>query len=91
MSVSLKSAVSGLEGFISPASRITNYISLGFLLIMPLPVFFDVIGRFAFRGAIPGGVEIESYMLLIIVFLGLAFIGRGQVGLARKLQEVHSP
>jgi len=41
---------------------------------MPLPVFFDVIARFVLRGSIPGCVEIESYILLIIVFLGVAFI-----------------
>jgi tripartite ATP-independent transporter DctM subunit len=74
MATSLNSVATGLEKFIKPVSRIANYISLGFLLIMPLPVFFDVIARFAIRGSLPGGIEIESFMLLIIVFLGLAFI-----------------
>jgi tripartite ATP-independent transporter DctM subunit len=40
---------------------------------MPLPVFFDVLARFIFGGSVPGAIEIESFMLLIIVFLGLAF------------------
>ncbi len=74
MAKSLKSITTNLERFISPVSRISNYISIGFLLIMPLPVFFDVIARFVLRGSIPGCIEIESYILLIIVFLGLAFI-----------------
>jgi len=74
MAISLNSAVTNLERFISPASRVSNHISIGFLFIMPLPVFFDVIARFVFRESIPGCVEIESYILLIVVFLGVAFI-----------------
>jgi len=74
MAISLNSIIVGLERCIKPVSRYSNYISAFFLLIMPLPVFFDVIARFSFKGSIPGGVEIESYILLIIVFLGLAFV-----------------
>ena len=74
MAISLDTTTTRLEGFIGPVSRIANYISIGFLLIMPLPVFFDVIARFTFKGAVPGGIEIESFMLLIIVLLGVAFI-----------------
>jgi len=74
MAMTLSSVTTKLEGFIGVASRWANYISLGFLLIMPLPVFIDVIARLAFKGSIPGGIEIESFILLIIVFLGIAFI-----------------
>jgi len=63
-----------LERFIGRASRWANYISLGFLLFMPLPVFIDVIARLVFKGSIPGSIEIESFILLIIVFLGIAFV-----------------
>ena len=74
MAMTLSSVTNKLEEFIGLASRWANYISLGFLLIMPLPVFIDVIARLAFKGSIPGGIEIESFILLIIVFLGIAFI-----------------
>ena len=98
MAISLNSIATNLERFISPASRFSHYISAAVLLIMPLPVFFDVIARFTFRvlklletvipgnvffdiiarvtfkGAIPGCIEIEEFMLLFIVFLGIAFI-----------------
>ena len=37
-------------------------------------LFIDVIARLAFKGSIPGAIEIESFILLIIVFLGIAFI-----------------
>jgi TRAP-type C4-dicarboxylate transport system permease small subunit len=72
--MTLSSITVKLEKFIGLASRWANFISLWFLLIMPLPVFIDVIARLAFKGSIPGGIEIESYILLIIVFLGIAFI-----------------
>jgi hypothetical protein len=74
MATGLSLVTTKLERFIGSASGIANYIALGFLLIMPLPVFFDVIARFAFRGSIPGVIEIEGFILLIIVFLGIAFI-----------------
>ena len=74
MAIGLGLATRRLERFIGSASGIANYISLGFLLIMPLPVFSDVLARFAFKGSIPGVIEIEGFILLIIVFLGIAFI-----------------
>lgn len=55
-------------------STIGSYISLAFLLLMPLPVFIDVVMRFLFKGSIPGSIEIESYILFLVVFLGIASI-----------------
>ena len=74
MAISLSSTTTKLEKFIGSVSRAANHISLLFLLIMPLPVFIDVIARLTFKGSIPGGIEIESFILLIIVFLGIAFV-----------------
>lgn len=74
MAIILNSLVTGLEKFIRPTSKVSNYVSAFFLLIMPLPVFFDVIARFLIKGSIPGVIEVESYILLIIVFLGIAYI-----------------
>jgi tripartite ATP-independent transporter DctM subunit len=62
------------EGLYGPVISITRYLSMGFLFIMPVPVFLDVLLRFLFKASIPGCIEIESYILLIIVFLSLAFI-----------------
>ena len=73
MTASLNSAVSYLEGFINPKSRFFNNTSAAILLVMPLPVFFDVISRLTFAGSIPGVIEIEEFMLAIIVFFGIAF------------------
>lgn len=74
MAIGLNSTVTNLERFVGPASRISHYIGAAVLLIMPLPVFVDVIARLTFKGAIPGCLEIEEFMLLLIVFLGIAFI-----------------
>jgi tripartite ATP-independent transporter DctM subunit len=74
MANSLSSITTKLEKYISLASRSANHISLVFLLLMPLPVFIDVIARLTFKGSIPGAIEIEGFILLIIVFLGIAFV-----------------
>ncbi|MBW1805700.1 MAG: TRAP transporter small permease subunit, partial [Deltaproteobacteria bacterium] len=73
MAISLNSTITGLEKIIRPTSRFFNYISAALLLIMPIPVFIDVVSRLTFKGSIPGGVEIEEFFMLFIVFLGLAF------------------
>ena len=70
----LNSITKGLDSFGSLISRWGGYISRVFLLLMPVPVFFDVIARFMFKGSLPGVIEIEGYMLLIIVFMGIASV-----------------
>ncbi len=73
MATGLSLVIKRLETIFGPLSKFSNYISALFLCIMPLPVFLDVLARFMFKGAVPGAIEIEGFMLLIIVFLGLAF------------------
>ena len=73
MKKNLNWTVSYLEGFTNPISRLFNNISAAILLLMPLPVFFDVTSRLTFAGSIPGVIEIEEFMLAIIVFFGIAF------------------
>ena len=62
-----------LETFNSTFSRFFNQISCCLLFIMPIPVFLDVLARYLFASSIPGVIEIEGYLLLIIVFLALAY------------------
>lgn len=62
-----------LDWFNSKISRSFYKISCLLLFIMPFPVFFDVLARYLFSKSIPGAIEIESYLLLIIVFLSLAY------------------
>jgi tripartite ATP-independent transporter DctM subunit len=72
----LQSFNMAFKRFYGPVITITRYLSMGFLLIMSLPVFLDVLLRFLFKMYIPGCIEIEKYILLIIVFLSLAFVQR---------------
>ena len=63
---------SPLEKFVHPSSRFLNYVACAALCIMPIPVFIDVVLRFTVSRTIPGGIEIQEYLLLILVFFGLA-------------------
>jgi len=63
----------GLDIFNNKFSWFFNQISCWLLFIMPIPVFLDVLARYIFASSIPGVIEIEGYLLLIIVFLALAY------------------
>lgn len=62
-----------LGTFNSTVSKFFNQISCCLLFFMPIPVFLDVLARYFFASSIPGVIEIEGYLLLIIVFLALAY------------------
>jgi tripartite ATP-independent transporter DctM subunit len=62
-----------LDIFNARVSRFFNQISCLLLFLMPIPVFLDVLARYLFEESIPGVIEIEGYLLLIIVFLSLAY------------------
>lgn len=44
------------------------------LLVMMLLTFIDVIGRYGFHNSVFGAAEIIEYLMVIIIFAGLAFI-----------------
>jgi tripartite ATP-independent transporter DctM subunit len=62
-----------LDIFNRKISGFFNRISCYLLFLMPIPVFLDVLARYLFEKSIPGVIEIEGYLLLIIVFLALAY------------------
>ncbi len=62
-----------LDTFNQRISKFFNNISCILLFLMPIPVFIDVLARYLLHESFPGAIEIEGYMLLIIVFLALAF------------------
>jgi len=68
----LDSAAATLEKGVGPASRVFNYISCVALCIMPIPVVAEIILRYAFSYSIPGGIEAQEFLMLILVFFGLA-------------------
>lgn len=73
MTTKLTSFLQFSENCIRPTTRFFNFISCALLFIMPLPVFIDVISRLTFKGSIPGGIEIEEFFMVFIVYLALAF------------------
>lgn len=66
------STPSYLEKLVHPTSRFFNYVACAALCIMPIPVLVDVIIRLVFSRSVPGGIEIQEYLMLIAVFFGLA-------------------
>jgi len=68
----LNSAAASLEKGVRPATRVFNYIACAALCIMPIPVFVDVFLRYAFAYSIPGGIETQEFLMLILVFFGFA-------------------
>jgi len=63
--------------------RYVNYISCALILAMMLLIVIDVLLRYAFTRPIAGSVEIVELMLVVVVFLGIAFTGsqKGHVAL----------
>ena len=56
-----------LDLFNRKICKFFNKISCLLLLIMPLPVFFDVLARYLFKKSIPGAIEIESYHIIQLI------------------------
>ncbi|MFC1892341.1 TRAP transporter large permease subunit, partial [Thermodesulfobacteriota bacterium] len=69
----LNTIITNLESFIRPVSRFFNKISSVLLFIMPLPVLFDVVSRLTVKGSLPGGIEIEEFFMLFVVYFGIGF------------------
>jgi tripartite ATP-independent transporter DctM subunit len=72
MSRYLSSMIRRFERVINPPVDWANAVAAVLLCIMPLPVLFDVLFRLIFSSSIPGVIEIEEFMLALIVFLGVA-------------------
>jgi tripartite ATP-independent transporter DctM subunit len=70
----LASAAAYLEKGVRPASRFFNFIACAALCIMPIPVFVEVFLRYGFSLSIPGGIELQEFLMLILVFFGLAAV-----------------
>ncbi|MBW1708616.1 MAG: TRAP transporter large permease subunit [Deltaproteobacteria bacterium] len=62
-----------LEKIITPISRKLDTLSALMAGIMSIPIFFDVLARLIFGKSIPGIIELEEFMMVLIVFLALAF------------------
>jgi TRAP-type C4-dicarboxylate transport system permease small subunit len=62
-----------LQGWIYPLARAVNTVAMGVLLLMMFLTISDVFLRKVFSRSILGTVEVTEFMMLFVVFLGLAY------------------
>jgi len=68
----MQSAAQSLNRVISPISNFSVWISAGLVLFMALLTVVDVIARSLFNSPLGGVIEIEQFMLAMVVFLAIA-------------------
>ena len=71
--MSLAEKVKSLVRVVNLLSRWFNYIGVGVLTFMMLLTVTDVLMRFLFNSPILGTVELIEYLMIPVVFLGLAW------------------
>jgi tripartite ATP-independent transporter DctM subunit len=69
----LESSGRSLEKLANPLSRIADSVGRVLLALMVLLITTDVILRYFFNRPIKGSYELVEFMLVLLVFLGLAF------------------
>ncbi len=62
-----------LEKFANPLSRIADSVGRAILALMVLLITLDVVLRYFFNRPIKGSYELVEFMMVLLVFLGLAF------------------
>ena len=63
-----------LEKILEPIVKGMSGISAILLFLMPIPVMIDVVLRVVSSKSFPGVIEIEEYLLAIMIFFGVAFV-----------------
>ena len=66
----------GLDRLIRPFGKWTFIISLAAVGFMSLPIVVDVVNRFFIGASIKGVVELEEFLMVVIVFLSLGHVQR---------------
>lgn len=69
----LDKAGDSIDRVLKPVSQIVNGIGTGILLVMVLLMGVNILLRYFLRQPIPGTVELEALMLVVLVFCGLAY------------------
>lgn len=69
----IKKCADYLDRLFVPVSRLVNGVGSGTILGMVLLMALNVILRYVFGRPIKGTVELEEFMLVVVVFLGLAY------------------
>ena len=68
----LEKATLVVDRLLSPINHKLNVLSYIIVGIMSLPIVCDVLARILTKKSLPGVIEIEEFMLVAVVFLGLA-------------------
>ena len=66
-------AANYLDKVLMPVTRVVNSVGSGILLAMVLLMGVNVILRYLFARPIKGSVELEEFMLVVLVFLGVSY------------------
>ncbi|OPY71860.1 MAG: Tripartite ATP-independent periplasmic transporter [Syntrophorhabdus sp. PtaU1.Bin058] len=88
--MSLERFVGSIEKIAHPVSRFFNFGGVGFLCILMLLVMAHVIGRYIITFPIPGSVELIEFLMILVVFLGLAecAVHRGNVSVDLFVEQL---
>ena len=70
----IAAAAAYLERILGPVTRFFNYLACAALCFMPIPVLIDVGMRATFGRSILGGIEIQEFIMVILVFFGVAAV-----------------
>ena len=69
-----RSVLGSVKRVIQRLTRYTCVVGMFFVLLMMFLTTCDVIGRFFFKMPIPGTYELSEFILVPLVFLGLAYV-----------------
>jgi TRAP-type C4-dicarboxylate transport system permease small subunit len=79
----IKRTVKVVENFSFMLSRIINGVGVSLIMAMMFLTVSDVLLRYVFNRPIPGSYELIKFMMLIVVFYGLAYtaVKRGHISI----------
>jgi len=63
-----------VDGFFMAVMKYFKHIAAILLVLMPIPVFLDVVIRLVVDYSLPGIIELEEFLLLIIIFFSLPYV-----------------
>ncbi|MCY4255332.1 MAG: TRAP transporter small permease [Gammaproteobacteria bacterium] len=63
-----------MKGFLTVARRLLELVMGGFLVLLMLLTFIDVVGRYFFGQPLPGGHVLAQCLVCLVVFTGLPVV-----------------
>ncbi len=75
---SIKRVVGLFDRVLDPVTKKLAFLGAIAAGVMSVPIFFDVVSRLITGKSIPGVIEIEEFMMILIVFLSMAFVQKNK-------------